>query len=175
MAKKKRSGQWFGDSFLKTLEPSTVAEIIQLMPTATLLESARDVVFERCIITFQSRRLLTGVVEGCAWLAWKGSVLSGTGTPVEALDPLSQSTFSWAHSSIMQFGALEVPPITDSFDSTGAFVGTKFRRELTNDMVDFDVKRSVSRANEGIFLLVSCDVAATVKCNITFRTYYTYA
>ncbi len=170
-----RQGQWFGDSVLKTLETTSVAEVIQLLPTNTILESARDVVFERSIITFQTRRLLTTAVEGCGFIVWKGNVLSGTTTPVEALDPLSLSTFSWAHKSIMRFGKLEVPGIIQSFDSAGAFVNKATDQRLTAQEVDFDVKRSVGRANEGIFLAVTADVSSVLKCLVTWRTYYTYA
>jgi len=169
---KKRSGQWFGDSELQTVQAgATVATVIQLLPTVSSLQSMRDVVFERCIISFQTRRNSLGFPDGYAFIVWKGNVLSGTSTPVEALDPLSQSTFSWSHSSIMKFGPLRCPPILlNGFDGVSEISG-----ELTAEQVEIVVKRKVSRANEGIFLKVSTDASNLVKCNITFRTYYTYA
>ncbi len=172
----KRSGQWFGDSELQTIiAGAAVAQVIQLLPTVASLQSMRDIVFERVIISFQSRRILSAAIEGYAFVVWKGNVLSGTTTPVEALDPLSQSTFSWSHGSIMQYGVLDVPREQKSFDSAGAFVSQTPAVDLLSHMVDFDVKRSVNRANEGIFLKVSADVSSNIKCNITWRTYYTYA
>lgn len=166
-----RVGQWEGDSFLQSISPSAVGGIISLLPTAPTVGQASNVVFERSIITFQTRRVGNGVLEGLAFLIWKGNVLSGTTTPVEALDPLSQSTFSWAHKSIMQFGVLKVPAAV--FNDTGQSLAIS--QELTAEMVDINVKRSVNRRNETINLLVAADAASVVKCNITFRTYYTYA
>jgi len=167
---KRRRGQWFGDSQLITLQAGNdVAEVIQILPPANALESIRDIVFERVIIGFQNRRVLTSVVEGCAWMVWKGAVITGTTTPLQALTPLSQLDFSWADKDIMQYGVLPVPPIF--FDG----VANAITQELTSSMVDFNVKRSIHRANEGIFLVVRADNGGVVKCNVSWRLYYTYA
>jgi len=170
----KRKGQWFGDSVLLTIGTgTTVGEVVQLLPTAAALESMRDVVFERCILSMQTRRISTSAIEGYAYMVWKGDVLSGTSTPTEALNPLSQSTFSWAHGSIMHYGPLRVPPVLEVFD--GVAPATKLSQELTAEQVEIVVKRKINRANEGIFLMVANDFGSTLKCNITWRTYYTYA
>lgn len=168
----RRRGQWFGDSELQTvLAGSSVSKVLQLLPTVVQLESTRDVVFERCVLTFQTRRILTATIEGLAYVVWKGDVLSGTSTPTEGLDALSTSTFSWAHASIMHYGPLEVPPrLINGFDGAA-----QVSEAVTAHQVEIGVKRKVNRANEGIFMRISCDLSSAVKVNVTWRTYYTYA
>lgn len=168
----KRSGQWFGDSTLKTiLAGAGVSQVIQLLPTANSLQSPRDIVIERIILSFQSRRILVADIEGFAFLVWKGDVLSGTTTPTESLDPLSTSTFNWAHASIMKYGVLKIP--ANTFDSTAQLPALS--NEVTAETMEIIVKRKVNRANEGIFLAVAADLSSALKCNITWRAYYTYA
>jgi len=168
----KRSGQWFGDSVLQIVTAGGgVSNVIQLLPTADSLQSMRDIVFERSILSIQTRRILPSVLEGLAYIVWKGEVLSGTSTPTEGMDALSTSDFSWAHGRIMHYGPLHVPPnISDG--STGTIV---VNQEVTAEQVEIVVKRKVNRANEGIFMRISADVSNVVKCNITWRTYYTYS
>jgi len=168
----KRSGQWIGDSFLKTIQGGgAVSELITLLPTAEQLDVPRDIVFERVIITMQVRRILVSAVEGFAWMIYKTGVLSGTSTPLEALNPLSQSTFSWSHGSIMQFGGLDVPPfISRGNDGVAQIDGSVHTTE-----VDIHVKRSIKRANETVVLMIAADITNVLKVNTTFRTYYTYA
>jgi len=167
----KRSGQWFGDAFIKTvLAGPNVADVIQLLPTVTSVQSPRDVVFERSIVNFQTRRIGVSTVEALGFIVWKGLVLSGTTTPVEALDPNSTSTFSWSHGSIMHYGTLHVPALIPVGDAATRQIS----EEVTSHEIDFSVKRSVQRANEGIFLMVSADISSQVRVNTTFRTYYTY-
>ena len=171
MSDKRRSGQWFGDAELQTITAgSAVGKVIQLLPTVSSLQSMRDVVFERVIITFQTRRILATALEGYAFVVWHGEVLTGTSTPTQGLDPLSLISFSWADRNIMHFGALAVPP-TQLTSADAAVIGN----ELVPAMCDTHVKRSVGRANQGIFLKVSSDVSSVLKCHITWRTYYTYA
>jgi len=169
----KRSGQWIGDSTLITVLTNAsggVGSVIQLLPSVVDTAMPRDVVHERTIISFQSRRISTGDLEGFAYVVWKGDVLSGTSTPTEALDPLSLSSFSWAHKSIMHFGPLKVPPLLVQSDDT-----FKINSEVTAEQVEVVVKRKVGRANEGIFLVVASDLSSRMKCLVTSRTYYTYA
>jgi len=171
----KRSGQWFGDSVLKTvLAGGTTADVIQLLPTVASLQSARDIVFERAIISFQIHRLTAGALSGHAWVVWKGLVLAGTSTPVEGVDPLNvgaTSQFSWGRKAIMQYGPLDVPATLILFDSNTKVTDSS----VVSSQVDFDVKRSVSRANEFIGLQVSADASSVLQTLVTWRVYYTYA
>lgn len=168
---KGRSGQWFGNSVLLTLETTATDQVQKLLPEATALESIRDLVFERSIVSFQTRRILANTVEGCAYVVWHGGVDPATGDPLQTFDPLSQDSFVWANKNIMRFGPLPVQPVvmTPSTDTQIA------NREISALQIDFDVKRSIARANEAVFIAVAADVAATVKCLVTWRTYYTYA
>lgn len=168
----KRTGQWIGDNNLQTVlshASGSVADIISLLPTNSIVEAAANVVFERCIIDFWTRRLLVTQPEALGFMVWDGDVLSGTTTPVEALDPLSGSTFSWAHKAIMQKGGLPVPPVF--FNGVSNAVGG----ELLHSQVDINVKRKLSRRNQQINLVVRCDLSSVMRVFTTWRTYYTYA
>ncbi len=168
----KRQGQWFGGGVLQTvLAGAAVAQVVQLLPTVTAIEAPRDIVAERTIISFQTRRLNFNNVSALAYVVWRGKVASGTSTPLESLDPLSQSGFEWAEAQIMHYGPLEVPEVL-----VNGFTGAEgLSRRVTAEQVEVVVKRKVARANEGIFLAVTCDVSSVVSTNITWRTYYTYA
>jgi len=168
----RRSGQWFGDSVLQQVTAGGgVSNVIQLLPTVTALESMRDIVFERCILSLQTRRIDAAVIEGLAYIVWKGEVLSGTSTPTEGMDALSTSSFSWAHGRVMHYGPMHVPAVL----SNGSSGTHQVTGEVTAEQVEIVVKRKVNRANEGIFMRVSCDLSDAVKVNITWRTYYSYA
>ncbi len=172
----KRQGQWVGDSVAHTVrQVPAIADVIQLLPPATALESIRDIVFERCIISFAITRILTSTITDVSWMAWHGRVGDNTLIPLEALNPRSASQTTMAHSSIVQFGGLPVPPTVRTFDSAGAFVGDDNNREVMERSVDFDVKRSIQRGNEGIWLTIAASVDDIVRVRVTWRTYYTYA
>ncbi len=170
-----RQGQWFGDTVLKTIETTSLSEVIQLMPTAASLQNARDVVCERVIISFQTRRIdAAAIVEGYAYEVWKGRFLVGTNTPAQAKDPLdvgATSQFSKADANIMHTGPLEVPEsILNGFTGAQALNG-----RVTAEQVEVPVKRSVNRANEGILLAVVADNSFKLKCLVSWRLYYTYS
>ncbi len=172
----KRRGQWFGDREARTIAAvPAISDVVQLLPPALALESIRDIVFERCIIDFQIHRLQNNTITDLSWMAWHGRVADGSVVPLEALNPRSAAQTTMAHSSIVQVGALPVPGVTITFDSAGAVVARDPNREVMVEHVDFDVKRSIQRGNEGIFLTMAADTAAIMQVNIRWRTYYTYA
>ncbi len=165
----KRKGQWFGNSILQTTVPSEAAQVIELLPVRASLGVARDLVFERSIVSFQVRRVAAGVVEGCGYVVWHGGVNPTTGSPLQVFNPLQVAgPEEWANKNIMRFGPLDVPPVY--FDG----IAISADQSLRAVQVDFDVKRSVAGGNEAIFLQVAADVAAKVKVLVTWRTYYTY-
>ncbi len=172
----KRRGQWFGDSVSQSLNDiPLIADVIQLLPPANALESIRDIVFERCIIAFSVTRLLFDNVTDVEWMAYHGRVADGSVVPLEALNPRSAAQTTMAHGTILQFGALPVPAIIRSFDSAGAFNSRAVAEEIIVEMVDFDVKRSINRGTEGIFLTMAAEVQDAIHVRTTWRTYYTYA
>ncbi len=172
----KRRGQWFGDRVSQAINDiPLVADVIQLLPPALALESIRDIVFERCIIAFSISRLALNTITDLEWMVYHGRVADGSVIPLEALNPRSASSTTMAHSSILQVGALPVPPVTITFDSAGAVVARDPNRAIMVKEVDFDVKRSIQRGNEGIFLTMACSSQDVVEVNTLFRTYYTYA
>jgi len=169
---KKRQGQWFGDAVLQTITAgSAEAQVIDILPPALSLESIRDLVFERAIIGFNTRRLNTTVVEGYGFVLWHGMINPATQVKSDPIDPNSLLSNVWADKRIMQVGRLHVPAL--QFDSTAQ--AAVVSQEVTAEEVDVGVKRSVNRGTEGVFLKVSTDVTSTVKCFITWRCYYTYA
>ncbi len=172
----KRSGQWFGGTVVKTIPSAPViADVVQLLEPADSLESVRALVFERCVLTLSVRRITASDVSELLWMVYKGRVADGSVIPLEALNPRSASNTTLAHASILQFGALSVPAIVRSFDSAGAFVTSEDDGALIAHQVDFDVKRSLSRNTEGIFLTMGCNSASTCNVTVAWRTYYTYA
>lgn len=172
----KRRGQWYGDRQQQGLNDiPVIADVIQLLPPALALESIRDIVFERCIISFSVTRILNTDITDARWMAYHGRVADGSVIPLEALNPRSASSTTMAHSSIVQFGALPVPATLVTFDSAGSAVTTPVNREVMIHEVDFDVKRSIQRGNEGIFLTMACNVQDVVRADVCWRTYYTYA
>ncbi len=172
----KRRGQWYGDSVAKTVNDiPLVADVVQILPSVASLESVRDVVFERCIIAFCITRLSTASVTDCYWMAYHGYLLDGSSTPTEALNPRSASSFTLAHGSIMQFGALTVPPVVKAFDSAGVITSFELNSEVQVVEVDFDVKRSLNRGNEAIMLTMAASAQDVISVRVGFRTYYTYA
>ncbi len=172
----KRRGQWVGDRVIQAVQMvPDVSEVIQILPPATALESIRDIVFERAIIGFGVRRLTSGTIDDLSWVAWHGRVGDNTLIPLEALNPRSASQTTMAHSSIVQFGILPVPPVTNRFDSAGAAVGASLDLGILTEMVDFDVKRSIQRGNEGIFLTLASTLDSVVNVTVQWRCYYTYA
>ncbi len=172
----KRRGQWYGDREIKTAQQvPLIADVVQLLPPATALESIRDIVFERCIITFGMTRINATPITDLEWMAWHGRVGDNTLIPLEALNPRSASSTTMAHSSIVQFGQLPVPGIIKSFDSSGVFVNNDTDDSVVVMEVDFDVKRSIQRGNEGIWLTVAAGLDDVVRVNVAWRTYYTYA
>ncbi len=172
----KRRGQWFGDRVAHTVNDiPVIADVIQLLPPALALESIRDIVFERCILILSLHRLLTNTVTDCSWMAYHGRVADGTAIPLEALNPRSAAQTTMAHSSIVQVGALPIPGIIQRFDNTGTLTSNDITREVKTRMWDFDVKRSIQRGNEGIFLTIAASVQDAVQVSVLWRTYYTYA
>ncbi len=172
----KRRGQWFGDRVAHTVNDiPVIADVIQLLPPALALESIRDIVFERCIIDFSVFRANTTSVTDMEWMAWHGRVADGSVVPLEALNPRSAAQTTMAHSSIVQVGALPVPANIKTFDSAGAVVATIASGEVMVEHVDFSVKRSIQRGNEGIFLTIAASVADILQVAVRWRTYYTYA
>lgn len=172
----KRRGQWFGDRLQSTVNDiPLIADVIQLLPPALALESIRDIVFERCILLFSVTRVLTNDVTDVSWVAWHGRVGDGTVIPLEALNPRSASSTTMAHSSIVQTGRLPVPGVNTRFDSAGAVTGATINGAVMVMEYDFDVKRSIQRGNEGIFLTLACSVQDVIRVDTLWRTYYTYA
>lgn len=172
----KRRGQWFGDRVAHTVnDVPLIADVIQLLEPALALESIRDVVFERCILTFSIKRNNQTNITDLMWMAYHGRVADGSVVPLEALNPRSAAKTTMAHSSIVQVGVLPVPTYVRSFDSAGAFVSSEGDGSVLVAEYDFDVKRSIQRGNEGIFLTVASSIADVVQVNIMWRTYYTYA
>ncbi len=172
----KRKGQWFGDRRQQAVRDiPTTADVIQLLPPATALESIRDIVFERVIIGFSIQRINTNSISDLSWMAYHGRVANNTLIPLEALNPRLADETTMAHSSIVQFGVLPVPEIHETFDSAGAVVAARISEELMTVMVDFDVKRSIQRGNEGIWLTMAAAVTLSVRVSVNWRTYYTYA
>ncbi len=172
----KRRGQWFGDRVSKSVNDiPVIADVVQLLPPALALESIRDIVFERCIIEFSIGRILTTDVTDLEWMAWHGRVADGSVVPLEALNPRSAAATTMAHSSIVQVGALPIPGTHSTFDSAGALVNTIRNRDVMTVSIDFDVKRSIQRGNEGIFLTFACSAPDVVRVMTLWRTYYTYA
>ncbi len=172
----KRKGQWTGDRESKTVNDiPVIADVVQLLPPALALESIRDIVFERAIVGFQVQRILSNTITDLSWMAWHGRVADGSVIPLEALNPRSAAKTTLAHSSIVQFGVLPVPPILTTFDSAGAVVSSVVDRSVHVMEVDFDVKRSIQRGNEGIFLTLAASAADIIRVNVSWRVYYTYA
>ncbi len=172
----KRRGQWFGDRAQSAVNDiPLIADVIQLMPPANALESIRDVVFERAIICFAVTRVLNNSVTDVSWMAYHGRVADASVIPLEALNPRSASSTTMAHGNIVQIGRLPVPPVGVTFDSAGAVVNNPITREVMVSEVDFDVKRSIKRGTEGIFLTLACDVQDAIRVDTLWRVYYTYA
>ncbi len=172
----KRRGQWFGDRVSQAINDiPLVADVIQLLPPALALESIRDIVFERAIIGFQIHRTAVNRLTDLSWMAYLGRVEDGSIIPLEALNPRSASKTTMAHASNVQFGVLPIPATVRSFDSAGSFVASDESEEVFSVMVDFDVKRSVARGNEGIFLTMAASLSSVVQVSVQWRTYYTYA
>ncbi len=172
----KRRGQWVGDRVAHTVQdPPLIADVIQLLPPALALESIRDIVFERCILNLSIHRLLTTTVTDVCWMAYHGRVADGSVVPLEALNPRSAAQTTMAHSSIVQVGALPVPDVKVRFDSNGVETGRSISGELMVREYDFDVKRSIQRGNEGIFLTLAANSSDVVQVSVFWRTYYTYA
>ncbi len=172
----KRRGQWFGDRVAHTTQqvPDTT-DVVQLLPPALALESIRDIVFERCVLTFGVSRILTNTITDVEWMAYLGNVADGSVIPLEALNPRSAADTTLAHASIMQFGQLPVPPVIKTFDSAGAVVNSVIDGAVLTKEYDFDVKRSVQRGAQGIFLTMAASVSDVIRLNVAWRTYYTYA
>jgi len=172
----KRRGQWFGDRRAHTVQSvPLIADVIQLLPPALALESIRDIVFERCVLSISTSRLAAGAIRDIEWMAWHGRVADGTAIPLEALNPRSAAQTTMAHSSIVQVGALELGGVSRLFDSAGVLVSTIEDAEVKVSKYDFDVKRSIQRGNEGIFLTIAANLADVVNAVVFWRTYYTYA
>ncbi len=172
----RRRGQWFGDRELKTAnDQPVIADVVQLLPPALALESIRDIVFERCILTFGISRILASAITDLEWFAWHGRVADGSVIPLEALNPRSAASTTLAHSTIMQFGQLPVPSTYPVFDSTGTLISTEIDRAVLVKEVDFDVKRKIERDSQGVFLTVAASTQDVLRVNIAWRTYYTYA
>ncbi len=108
-------------------------------------------------------------------MAWHGRVEDGTVIPLEALNPRSASQTTMAHSSIVQVGALPVPAVMRGFDSSGVFQTLQVGNDTQVMQADFDVKRSIQRGNEGIFLTFAASAPDVLRVNTMWRTYYTYA
>jgi len=172
----KRRGQWFGDRVAHTVnDVPLIADVIQLLEPALALESIRDIVFERCIIAFSIHRQTNTTITDLSWMAYHGRVADGSVVPLEALNPRSAAQTTMAHSSIVQFGVLPVSAVTITFDSAGVVVARDPDRAVETVMVDFDVKRSIQRGNEGIFLTLAANAQDAIQVAVQWRTYYTYA
>ncbi len=172
----KRRGQWVGDRQIKVVNDiPVIADVVQLLAPASALESVRDIVFERAIIAFHVRRVTVATINDLSWVAWHGRVADGTTTPLEALNPRSAAKTTMAHSSIVQFGALEVPPFIRTFDSAGVLVSSLVDGSTRVSEVDFDVKRSIQRGNEGIFLTLAANSDGELDVTVQWRVYYTYS
>ncbi len=172
----KRRGQWFGDRVAHTVNDiPLIADVIQLLPPATALESIRDIVFERTILNMCITRLSTASLTDAYWMAYHGRIADSTGLPTEALNPRSASQSTMANATIVQVGPLSVPPVVKAFDSAGVITSFELNSEVQTMTYDFDVKRSINRGSEGIFLTLAAFTQDVLQVHVQFRTYYTYA
>ncbi len=168
----KRKGQWFGNSVLQSTGTSAASQVIQLLPVRASLGVARDLVFERSIVSFQTRRFTAATIEGLAYVVWHGGVNPTTGLPLQVFNPVQVAGLEeWANKNIMRFGPLAVAGChSNPSDDVLLPIDSLFAHQE-----DFDVKRSVAAGNESIFLQVAADVSGACKTYITWRTYYTYS
>jgi len=168
--KGKKTVKWCGDSVLQTiLAGAVVNDVIQLCPTVGV-DIASDVVHQVSHIHLHIKRLLVSALDGFAYVVWSGKVLVGTGTPVQALDPLSLDAFDWADADIMLHGALPVPPIISAGNTGVAEVDAS----VIPVHIEVKAKRRFSRVNHGIFMAISADVSSVMSVFIQHRTLLSY-
>lgn len=161
--------KWCGGSDLSSpaLTP-VVANIIPLCPSVSAAEYS-DVTVLRTILMFSVRRILTTAFAELAFVMWEGKVLDGTSTPVEAVDPLSTNTFSYADTNVMHWQQLPVPPNMEAFDG-----GAALTQEVQVTMVDIKAKRRLRRQNHEIHLLMGSGLNAAVQVRLQWRLLMSY-
>ncbi len=163
--------KWCGHAAVLTVDTqgaTATSDIMLLCPSLGNSEIQGEVIVERIILSFSTRRLLTTATSAAGFLVAKQKTVPATGLPLEVLNPLETTAdnFEFGNKDLLYQGLLSIP--------ANGFVGNSGAVAVSEQVIverfEFNGRRRLERLNHALTLTVTADVSAVLRTFMQVRT-----